>query len=101
MGRVRLALDWTPNTNHLGFFVADARGWYAEARVDLQVLPYATATPESLLTAHQAECGISFQDALTFAVAASSRPRTVAAMKAAATSGSRASQSRSHASTTW
>jgi ABC-type nitrate/sulfonate/bicarbonate transport system substrate-binding protein len=70
--RVRLALDWTPNTNHLGFYVANANGWYADAGVKLQILPYATTTPEALLTAHQAECGISFQDALTFAVAAGS-----------------------------
>lgn len=69
-GTVRLALDWTPNTNHTGFFVAAANGWYADAGVDLQILPYATATPETLIAAGQAECGISFQDALTFAAAA-------------------------------
>jgi ABC-type nitrate/sulfonate/bicarbonate transport system substrate-binding protein len=68
--RVRLALDWTPNTNHTGFFVARAKGWYDDAAIDLQILPYATATPETLLAAHQAECGISFQDSMTFAVAA-------------------------------
>lgn len=68
--RVRLALDWTPNTNHTGFYVARAKGWYREAGIDLQVLPYASATPEALLAAHQAECGISFQDSLTFAAAA-------------------------------
>jgi ABC-type nitrate/sulfonate/bicarbonate transport system substrate-binding protein len=67
---VRLALDWTPNTDHTGFFVAEANGWYADAGIDLQILPYATATPETLLAAHQAECGISFQDSMTFAVAA-------------------------------
>jgi NitT/TauT family transport system substrate-binding protein len=67
---VRLALDWTPNTDHTGFFVAEAKGWYADAGIDLQILPYATATPETLLAAHQAECGISFQDSMTFAVAA-------------------------------
>jgi ABC-type nitrate/sulfonate/bicarbonate transport system substrate-binding protein len=67
---VRLALDWTPNTDHLGFFVADAKGWYAEAGVSLDILPYGTTAPESILAAHQAECGISFQDSLTFAVAA-------------------------------
>jgi len=67
---VRLALDWTPNTNHTGFFVARANGWYEDAAIDLEVLPYASATPETLLAAHQAECGISFQDAMTFAVAA-------------------------------
>ena len=68
--RQHLALDWTPNTNHTGFFVARANGWYADAGVDFEVLPYATTTPEALLAAGQAECGISFQDAMTFASAA-------------------------------
>jgi NitT/TauT family transport system substrate-binding protein len=66
---VRLALDWTPNTNHTGFFVAKSKGWYADAGIDLKILPYASVVPETLLAAHQAECGISFQDAMTFAVA--------------------------------
>jgi ABC-type nitrate/sulfonate/bicarbonate transport system substrate-binding protein len=66
---VRLALDWTPNTNHTGFFVAKSKGWYADAGIDLRILPYASVVPETLLAAHQAECGISFQDAMTFAVA--------------------------------
>lgn len=69
-GTVRMALDWTPNTNHTGFFVAAANGWYKESGVDLQILPYGTTTPETLIAAGQAECGISFQDALTFASAA-------------------------------
>ena len=70
LGTVRLALDWTPNTNHTGFFVAAANGWYDDAGVDLRILPYASTTPEALIAAGQAECGISFQDALTFAAAA-------------------------------
>jgi ABC-type nitrate/sulfonate/bicarbonate transport system substrate-binding protein len=70
---VRLALDWTPNTDHTGFFVARHEGWYRAAGIDLQVLPYATTAPETLLAAHQADCGISFQDSLTFAVAAGAR----------------------------
>ena len=53
-----------------GFFVAAAKDWYDDAGVDLQVLPYASTTPEALIAAGQAECGISFQDALTFAAAA-------------------------------
>ena len=69
LGTVRLALDWTPNTNHTGFYVAAANGWYEEAGVDLQILPY-TIAPETLIAAGQAECGISFQDALTFAATA-------------------------------
>jgi ABC-type nitrate/sulfonate/bicarbonate transport system substrate-binding protein len=67
---VRLALDWTPNTNHTGFFVARHEGWYDEAGITLDVLPYSGTTPEALISAGQAECGISFQDSLTFAAAA-------------------------------
>jgi ABC-type nitrate/sulfonate/bicarbonate transport system substrate-binding protein len=77
---VRLALDWTPNTDHTGFYVARAKGYYADAGIDFQVLPYASATPETLLAAHQAECGISFQDSLTFAVAAGADIVSVAAI---------------------
>lgn len=78
--KVRLALDWTPNTDHTGFYVARNKGWYRDAAIDLQILPYATATPETLLAAHQAECGISFQDSMTFAVAAGADIVSVAAI---------------------
>jgi ABC-type nitrate/sulfonate/bicarbonate transport system substrate-binding protein len=77
---VRLALDWTPNTNHTGFFVARHNGWYRDAGLTLQVLPYSGQTPETLLGVHQAECGISFQDALTFAVAAGVDAKSVMAI---------------------
>jgi ABC-type nitrate/sulfonate/bicarbonate transport system substrate-binding protein len=77
---VRLALDWTPNTNHTGFFVAQAKGWYADAGVTLEVLPYGGVAPESIIAAHQAECGISFQDSLTFAVATGAPIKSVMAI---------------------
>jgi ABC-type nitrate/sulfonate/bicarbonate transport system substrate-binding protein len=77
---IRLALDWTPNTNHVGFYVARAKGLFSAVGIDLQILPYATSTPEALLAAHQAECGISFQDSLTFAVAAGADIVSVAAI---------------------
>ena len=77
---VRLALDWTPNTDHTGFYVGRSKGLYAAAGIDLQVLPYGSTTPETLLAAHQAECGISFQDSLTFAVAAGADIVSVAAI---------------------
>jgi ABC-type nitrate/sulfonate/bicarbonate transport system substrate-binding protein len=78
--KVRLALDWTPNTDHTGFFVARSEGWYRDAGIDLEILPYATSAPETLMVAHQAECGISFQDSLTFAVAAGADLVSVAAI---------------------
>jgi ABC-type nitrate/sulfonate/bicarbonate transport system substrate-binding protein len=80
VSRVRLALDWTPNTNHTGFFVARHEGWYDDAGIELEILPYAQTAPEALLAAHQAECGISFQDSMTFAVAAGARITSVMAI---------------------
>jgi ABC-type nitrate/sulfonate/bicarbonate transport system substrate-binding protein len=77
---VRLALDWTPNTNHTGFYVAQSLGWYADAGVQLDVLPYGGTAPEAVLAAGQADCGISFQDSLTFAVVAGAPIRSVMAI---------------------
>jgi len=37
MKNLRLALDWTPNTNHTGFFVANSRGYYEDAGIDLTI----------------------------------------------------------------
>jgi len=28
--KLRIALDWTPNTNHTGFYVALEKGWYSD-----------------------------------------------------------------------
>jgi ABC-type nitrate/sulfonate/bicarbonate transport system substrate-binding protein len=80
LATVRLALDWTPNTNHTGFFVARHEGWYADAGIELKVLPYTGTTPERLLIGHQAECGISFHDSMTFAVAAGANIQSVMAI---------------------
>jgi NitT/TauT family transport system substrate-binding protein len=37
MPDLELALDWTPNTNHTGIFVAEAEGYFAEADLDVQI----------------------------------------------------------------
>lgn len=36
---LKLALDWTPNTNHAGFYLALHQGLYAAEGIDLQILP--------------------------------------------------------------
>src|SRR6478752_318006 len=62
---VRFALDWTPNTNHTGLYVALQQGWFADAGIDVQIVPYNTALPDTLVDAGSAEFGISFQDDTT------------------------------------
>jgi ABC-type nitrate/sulfonate/bicarbonate transport system substrate-binding protein len=38
MFSIRIALDWTPNTNHIGFFVAQELGFYKEYGVDITII---------------------------------------------------------------
>jgi ABC-type nitrate/sulfonate/bicarbonate transport system substrate-binding protein len=67
---IRIALDWTPNTNHTGLYVAQAEGWFAEAGLDVEILPYNSTSPDTLVSAGAADFGISFQDSFTFSKAA-------------------------------
>jgi ABC-type nitrate/sulfonate/bicarbonate transport system substrate-binding protein len=77
---VTLALDWTPNTNHTGFFVAQSSGWYAQQAINLTFIPYASANPETLVGAGQADCGISTEEGATFAIAAGEKEQSVMAI---------------------
>ncbi|WP_448519743.1 ABC transporter substrate-binding protein [Rhodoflexus sp.] len=38
MFTIKIALDWTPNTNHTGFFIAQELGFYAEAGLQVEIL---------------------------------------------------------------
>ncbi|KAI8926521.1 NMT1/THI5 like-domain-containing protein [Entophlyctis helioformis] len=35
---VSLALDWTPNTNHIGFYIARSKGFYADENLTVSVV---------------------------------------------------------------
>ena len=39
MALLRVALDWTPNSNHCGFYVAQAQGFYAAEGLSVVVVP--------------------------------------------------------------
>ncbi|MFJ8134803.1 ABC transporter substrate-binding protein [Streptomyces sp. NPDC096013] len=67
---VTLALDWTPNTNHTGIYVAQAKGWFKAAGINVKILPYGSTAPETLIANHKADFGISYQEGVTTARAA-------------------------------
>ncbi len=58
---VTLALDWTPNTDHTGFYVANTLGYYRRAGIRLKVIPYTTTMPDELVATGKADFGISFE----------------------------------------
>eukprot|EP01036_Dinobryon_divergens_P026189 gene26189-34807_t len=37
--KLQIALDWTPNSNHTGFYVALEKGWYSTAGLEVELLP--------------------------------------------------------------
>lgn len=62
---MNFALDWTPNTNHTGVYVAKARGWYAAQCINLTILPYsANVSPDTLVESGQAAVGISSTESI-------------------------------------
>ena len=38
LGNVVVALDWSPNTNHTGFYVAKAKGYYKNKGLHVRLL---------------------------------------------------------------
>lgn len=67
--KIRIVLDWTPNTNHTGLFVAKDKGFFADQGLDVEIMQPPEGSTTSLVGAGGAEFGISFQDTLapTFA----------------------------------
>ena len=62
---ITLCLDWTPNTNHTGFFVADKLGFYEDAGLKVTIVqPPEGSGSEMMTSAGQSHFGISAQDSL-------------------------------------
>ena len=62
MTDVKLALDWYPNANHLGFFIAKQKGYFADE--NLNVTMYTPSDPSTVLQtvgAGQDDFGMSYQ----------------------------------------
>jgi ABC-type nitrate/sulfonate/bicarbonate transport system substrate-binding protein len=57
--KVTVALDWTPNTNHVGLYVARDKGFYAEAGLEVEILPYADTASGTLVSNRVADFGVS------------------------------------------
>lgn len=50
---VTIVLDWTPNTNHGGLYLAEANGWFDEAGLDVEIVePGETSGLQLLATGH-------------------------------------------------
>ncbi|MCI0709099.1 MAG: ABC transporter substrate-binding protein [Chloroflexi bacterium] len=66
---VTLMLDWTPNTNHTGIYVAQAKGYFEEANLNVEIIEPVDLTPEAALEAGLVDFGIGFQEFTSLAMA--------------------------------
>ena len=71
-GTITIVLDWTPNTNHTGIYVAQAKGYFAEAGLNVEIVQPPEDGAETLVASGRAQFGVSFQDSLAPAFAGES-----------------------------
>jgi len=62
--KITFVLDWTPNTNHTGLYVALANGYFADAGLEVEVVQPPENGAEVLVASGKAQFGVSFQDSL-------------------------------------
>ena len=56
--KVTLMLDWVPNTNHTGIFVAREKGYFKDAGLDVNIIQPGEVYPEAAVASGAAEFGI-------------------------------------------
>ena len=66
---VTLLLDYTPNTNHTGLYVASDLGYYADEGLNVEFVETSSDTPLSLISQGKGDFGISYQEDLTYGLA--------------------------------
>lgn len=78
--KVRVVLDWTPNTNHAGVYVARDLGYYKEQGLDVEIIQPGENTAEMIIAEGQADFGFSYQESVTIARSQNLPVKSIAAV---------------------
>lgn len=70
--KITFVLDWTPNTNHTGLYVAQEKGYFSDVNIDVEIVQPPEDGAEMLVGSGKAQFGVSFQDSMLPAVAGDS-----------------------------
>ncbi len=65
--KITFVLDWTPNTNHTGIYVAEKLGYFAEEGLEVEIAQPPEDSSVVLVASGKADISISFQDSLAAA----------------------------------
>lgn len=61
---ITFVLDWTPNTNHTGLYVAQEKGYFEDAGLKVNIVQPPEDGATNMVASGQAQFGIDFQDYL-------------------------------------
>lgn len=78
---ITVSLDWTPNTNHTGLYVALANGYYKDAGFDVKIVQPPEGDAIAACSSGQVQFAVGYQDLLASAFA-SDTPMDVTAVAA-------------------
>lgn len=62
--KITVCLDWTPNTNHTGLFIAQANGYYREAGLEVEIVQPPENGALLMCASGQAQFAIDAQDTM-------------------------------------
>ena len=65
--RLKLFLDWTPNTNHTGIYVAKEKGYFKDLGLDVEIIQPSEGSSLQLVAAGKGDFAITYQEDLTYA----------------------------------
>ncbi|MBM7714145.1 ABC transporter substrate-binding protein [Siminovitchia sp. FSL H7-0308] len=63
--KVSVVLDWSPNTNHTGLYVAKEKGFFEEEGLDVDIIMPGEAGSDQLVASGKSEFGVSYQESVT------------------------------------
>ena len=63
--KVTLVLDWTPNTNHTGLYVAQDQGYFEEEGLEVEIIMPGETGADQLVASGKADFGVSYQESIT------------------------------------
>ena len=66
--KITFVLDWTPNTNHTGLYVAQEKGYFEEVGLEVEIVQPPEDGAEVLVASGKAQFGVSFQDSMAAAL---------------------------------
>ena len=67
--KITFVLDWTPNTNHTGLFVAQEKGFFEKEGLEVEIVQPPEDGASALVASGKAQFGISFQDSMAPGIA--------------------------------